>query len=133
MEALKPAKVAGIILDKDAKTATAIVKDDSLSLAIGRKGVNARLAVALTGYKIDIKIESDALAEGIEYQTFDELNSLEMEAKAKKIAEAQREALVYQQTTETALPGLPEGYVAPQARNYEEETNDFDATLEEVA
>ena len=56
-----------------------------------------------------------------------------MEAKAKKIAEAQREALVYQQTTETALPGLPEGYVAPQARNYEEETNDFDATLEEVA
>ena len=133
MEALKPARVVGIKVDEENKSALVVVKDDSLSLAIGRKGVNARLAVALTGYKIDIKIESDALAEGIEYQTFDELNSLEMEAKAKKIAEAQREALVYQQTTETALPGLPEGYVAPQARNYEEETNDFDATLEEVA
>ncbi len=133
MEALKPARVVGIKVDEENKSALVVVKDDSLSLAIGRKGVNARLAVALTGYKIDIKIESDALIEGIEYQTFDELNSLEMEAKAKKIAEAQREALVYQQTTETALPGLPEGYVAPQARNYEEETNDFDATLEEVA
>ncbi len=133
MEALKPARVVGIKVDEENKSALVVVKDDSLSLAIGRKGVNARLAVALTGYKIDIKIESDALIEGIEYQTFDELNSLEMEAKAKKIAEAQREALVYQQATETALPGLPEGYVAPQARNYEEETNDFDATLEEVA
>ncbi len=133
MEALKPAHVVGIALDEEKKAATVVVKDDSLSLAIGRKGVNARLAVKLTGYNIDIKIESQALEEGLVFKTFEELNSLDLEERAKKIMEAQREALVYQNKQETSLPGLPEGYVAPQARNYEEETNDFDAALEEVA
>jgi N utilization substance protein A len=132
MEALKPAKVAGISVDEENKSAIVIVEDDSLSLAIGRKGVNARLANKLTGYNIDIKIKSEALEEGLEYQTFDELNALEMEEKARKIAEAQREALVYQ-NKEESLPGVPEGYVAPQARNYEEEQNDFDAALMEQA
>ena len=133
MESLKPAHVVGVKVDEENKSATVVVKDDSLSLAIGRKGVNARLAVKLTGYNIDIKIESEALEEGLEYQTFEELSALEMEEKARKIAEAQREALVYQNKTDTVLPGLPEGYVAPQARNYENEANDFDAALEEVA
>ena len=133
MEALKPAHVVGVKVDEENKSAVVVVKDDSLSLAIGRKGVNARLAVKLTGYNIDIKIESEALEEGLEYQTFEELSALEMEEKARKIAEAQREALVYQNKTDAVLPGLPEGYVAPQARNYENEVNDFDAALEEVA
>lgn len=133
MEALKPAHVVGIALDEEKKAATVVVKDDSLSLAIGRKGVNARLAVKLTGYNIDIKIESQALEEGLVFKTFEELNSLDLEERARKIMEAQREALVYQNKQETSLPGLPEGYVAPQARNYEEESNDFDAALEEVA
>ena len=133
MEALKPAHVVGIALDEEKKAATVVVKDDSLSLAIGKKGVNARLAVKLTGYNIDIKIESQALEEGLVFKTFEELNSLDLEERAKKIMEAQREALVYQNKQETSLPGLPEGYVAPQARNYEEESNDFDAALEEVA
>ena len=133
MESLKPAQVVGIKVDEENKSALVVVKDDSLSLAIGRKGVNARLAVKLTGYKIDIKIESDATAEGLEYQTFEELNSLDMELHAQKVAEAQRQTLVYQNPEQTVLPGLPEGYVAPQARTYEEEHNDFDTALEEVA
>ncbi len=133
MEALKPAHVVGIALDEEKKSAIVVVKDDSLSLAIGRKGVNARLAVKLTGYNIDIKVESDALAEGLEFRTFEELNSLDIEERAKKIMEAQKAALVYKNQQETSLPGLPEGYVAPQARNYEEESNDFDAALQEVA
>ncbi|MBO6280081.1 MAG: transcription termination factor NusA, partial [Bacilli bacterium] len=133
MEALKPAHVVGIKVDEEKKSALVVVKDDSLSLAIGRKGVNARLAVKLTGYNIDIKVESEALEEGLEYQSFEELSSLEMEEKARKIAEAQKEALVYQEKENIVLPGLPEGYVAPQARSYEEETNDFDTALEEVA
>ena len=132
MEALKPAQVAGIKLDEENKSALVVVKDDSLSLAIGRKGVNARLAVKLTGYKIDIKVESDAQAEGIEYQTFEELSALEAAEKARRVAEAQKESLVYPEGKEIVLPGVPEGYVAPQARNYEEEANDFDAALEEV-
>ena len=133
MESLKPAQVVGIKVDEENKSALVVVKDDSLSLAIGRKGVNARLAVKLTGYKIDIKIESDATAEGLEYQTFEELNSLDMELHAQKVAEAQRQTLVYQNPEQAVLPGLPEGYVAPQARTYEEEHNDFDTALEEVA
>ena len=133
MESLKPAQVVGIKVDEENKSALVVVKDDSLSLAIGRKGVNARLAVKLTGYKIDIKIESDATAEGLEYQTFEELNALDMELHAQKVAEAQRQTLVYQNSEQTVLPGLPEGYVAPQARTYEEEHNDFDTALEEVA
>ncbi len=133
MEALKPAHVIGVKVNEEEKSALVVVKDDSLSLAIGRKGVNARLAVNLTGYKIDIKIESEALEEGLEYQSFDELSALDMDERNRKIAEAQKEALVYQNKEATVLPGLPEGYVAPQARNYEEESNDFDAALEEVA
>lgn len=133
MEALKPAHVVGIKVDEENKSALVVVKDDSLSLAIGRKGVNARLAVKLTGYNIDIKIESEALEQGLEYQSFEELSAAEMEERAKRVMEAQRAALVYQNKDEGVLPGLPEGYVAPQARNYEEESNDFDTALEEVA
>ena len=108
-----------------------IVKDDSLSLAIGRKGVNARLAVKLTGYNIDIKVESEALEMGLEYTSFEEISALELEQKQERIAQAAKEKLVYQNAT--SLPGVPEGYVAPQERTYEEESNDFDSTLEEVA
>ena len=133
MESLKPAVVVGIKVDEENKSALVVVKDDSLSLAIGRKGVNARLAVKLTGYKIDIKIESDANAEGLEYQSFEELSALDMELHAQKVMEAQRQTLVYQNPESVVLPGLPEGYVAPQARAYEEEHNDFDVALEEVA
>ncbi len=133
MESLKPAQVVGVKVDSEKKSALVVVKDDSLSLAIGRKGVNARLAVKLTGYHIDIKVESDAEAEGLEYQTFEELSALDMQEHALKVAEAQKQSLVYQSDYSGALPGLPEGYVAPQERTYEAESNDFDETLEEVA
>ena len=133
MESLKPAQVVGVKVDSEKKAALVVVKDDSLSLAIGRKGVNARLAVKLTGYHIDIKVESDAEAEGLEYQTFEELSALDMQEHALKVAEAQKQSLVYQGEYSGALPGLPEGYVAPQERTYEAESNDFDEALEEVA
>ena len=131
MESLKPARVVGAKVDEENKTALVVVKDDSLSLAIGRKGVNARLAVKLTGYNIDIKTESEALESGLEFTSIEEVNAIELENRANKVAQAQRESLVY--PSDIALPGLPEGYVAPQARKYEEESNDFDSALEEVA
>ena len=132
MEALKPAKVVGIKVDEENKAALVVVNDESLSLAIGRKGVNARLAAKLTGYSIDIKVESEAQEAGLEYVGFEEINALELQERAERVAEAQRAALVYQ-TSVNSLPGVPEGYVAPQQRQYEDETNDFDSTLEEVA
>lgn len=62
--ALSPAKVIGVMADADEKTAKVIVPDYQLSLAIGLKGQNARLAARLTGYKIDIKDESTARKDG---------------------------------------------------------------------
>ena len=56
--ALSPAKVISVIADNDEKTAKVVVPDYQLSLAIGKEGQNARLAARLTGFKIDIKSES---------------------------------------------------------------------------
>ena len=60
--ALSPARVVKVVQTGD-NSAMAIVPDDKLSLAIGRSGQNARLAVRLTNWKIDVKSESAALAE----------------------------------------------------------------------
>ncbi|AHY46698.1 NusA: transcription termination factor NusA [Rubrobacter radiotolerans] len=60
-KALSPARVREVYLDEDDQQAEVIVPDDQLSLAIGREGQNARLAVKLTDWKIDIKPESQAL------------------------------------------------------------------------
>ncbi len=67
-KALSPARVREVYLDEDEKMAEVIVPDDQLSLAIGREGQNARLAVKLTDWKIDIKPESQA----IEYEDEEE-------------------------------------------------------------
>ena len=69
--ALSPSKVIDVLADPENKEATVIVPDSQLSLAIGKEGQNARLAAKLTEYKIDIKSESQAKEEGIQY-VFDE-------------------------------------------------------------
>lgn len=132
LEALKPARTLGIIVDEENKTATAIVKDDSLSLAIGRKGVNARLAVKLTGFNIDIKTESEASELGLEYVSLEELVAQEAEVKARLAYEKARAAMEASTAKTEVLPGLPEGYVAPQERKYEDEniSSDLDEALE---
>ena len=58
--ALSPAVVVSVVADDEAKTASVVVPDYQLSLAIGKEGQNARLAARLTGFKIDIKSESQA-------------------------------------------------------------------------
>ena len=63
--ALSPAKVDRVLIDEDAHTATVIVPDDQLSLAIGKEGQNARLAAKLTGWRIDIKSSSMAAEQGL--------------------------------------------------------------------
>ena len=64
-EALSPADVLSVQMKEDGKSCTVVVPDDQLSLAIGKEGQNARLAAKLTGWKIDIKSQSqmEALAE----------------------------------------------------------------------
>ncbi len=63
--ALSPAKVVSVVADDEEKTAKVVVPDYQLSLAIGKEGQNARLAARLTGYKIDIKSESQAREAGM--------------------------------------------------------------------
>src|SRR6201995_2672526 len=58
-KALSPARVREVLVDDDGKQATVIVPDDQLSLAIGREGQNARLAARLTGWRIDIRSETE--------------------------------------------------------------------------
>jgi N utilization substance protein A len=58
-KALSPARVREVLVDDEARQATVIVPDDQLSLAIGREGQNARLAARLTGWRIDIKSETE--------------------------------------------------------------------------
>jgi N utilization substance protein A len=58
-KALSPARVREVYLDDEAKEATVVVPDDQLALAIGKEGMNARLAARLTGWKIDIQSDSE--------------------------------------------------------------------------
>jgi len=63
--ALSPSKVLDVQVNEEEKSTTVVVPDYQLSLAIGKRGQNARLAAKLTGWKIDIKSETDARALGI--------------------------------------------------------------------
>ena len=100
--ALSPAKVIAVLADPEDKTAKVVVPDYQLSLAIGKEGQNARLAARLTGFKIDIKSETQAREiegwldvdeEYEEYEDFEdykEAQALE-EAEAGETAEAEEE------------------------------------------
>lgn len=79
-KALSPARVSDMLLEEDldtGRTATVVVPDDQLSLAIGREGQNARLAAKLTGWRIDIKSVSEAAAEA--FKVMDEPPLLELQ------------------------------------------------------
>ena len=75
-KALSPARVREVLVDDEDQQATVIVPDDQLSLAIGRDGQNARLAARLTGWKVDIKSETDFSKEDedIEYAGDEEMD-----------------------------------------------------------
>ncbi|MBC7231850.1 MAG: transcription termination/antitermination protein NusA [Chloroflexi bacterium] len=126
--ALSPAKVEHVWLDRETKTATVVVPDNQLSLAIGKEGQNARLAAKLTNWRIDIKSLSEA-AEEIERRAREaaEAAARERELAAKReaalalLAEAERSLAQEEQeiaemvgTAEEALPSA-EPAVAQEA------------------
>ena len=88
--ALSPSNVVSVDVDEEEKSARVVVPDYQLSLAIGKEGQNARLAAKLTGYKIDIKSESQAaeLAEeldfGDDFGDFDEAEDFDLEAPVEE-------------------------------------------------
>src|ERR671935_527523 len=74
-KALSPARVREVLVDDEAKQATVIVPDDQLSLAIGKDGLNARLAARLTGWRVDIRSETEFAEEEAE-MTYEEEEAL---------------------------------------------------------
>src|SRR3954467_12692716 len=74
-KALSPARVREVLVDDDAKQATVIVPDDQLSLAIGKDGLNARLAARLPGWRVDIRSETEFAEEETE-MTFEDEEAL---------------------------------------------------------
>ena len=112
VESLKPAQVTGIIFDESNKKATMIIADENLGPAIGRRGVNPRLASKLTGYTIDIKDLTSTTAEGLSFTTVDSLRTQEDLRK-------QREA----------LPNPTQGQTQANASN---RVHDDSFTMEDV-
>ena len=96
--ALAPAQVLAVLPTDDKRSLLVVVEDNQLSLAIGKKGKNARLAVKLTGMKIDIKTKSDVEEMGIDWKA----KMLEFAAEQKRLADeraaaefmAKQEALI---------------------------------------
>jgi N utilization substance protein A len=102
--ALSPAKIVAVFADPDEKTAKVVVPDYQLSLAIGREGQNARLAARLTGYKIDIKSETQAKdAPGFRYEDYlmdDDDEEYEDEYDEEAYDEEEGEADSYEEAPE---------------------------------
>lgn len=107
-KALSPARVSGVFLHDaldQMRTATVIVPEDQLSLAIGREGQNARLAAKLTGWRIDIKSVTETAFEdfdGLEHEPLSEVKYLhpELIEEVRRILEKKR----------TSRPVMPEEY-----------------------
>jgi len=97
-KAISPAKVSGVYLNESEKTATVVVQEDQLSLAIGRDGQNARLAAKLTGWRIDIKSLIEAASDAIV--------KVQTDPSLAKIAEAERNNIP---TVEAVLGKKTEG------------------------
>ena len=106
--ALSPAKVISVMADPDEKTALVIVPDYQLSLAIGKEGQNARLAARLTGFKIDIKSETQAREAG-DFDYYQDEDGYEDEA------EDEEDILIDEETEESE-----EAVVSEEEENEEE-------------
>ncbi len=109
MEALKPATVIGVVLDEDKHSAIAVIANGQSALAIGKRGVNARLAVKLTGWEITVKEQDEAMAAGLRYATAEDLrrdDEIKRYEEDIKRREAERQAII------DAIPATPKESVS---------------------
>jgi N utilization substance protein A len=116
---LSPAVISRVITDPDEHSMEVVVPDDQLSLAIGKKGQNVRLAAKLTGWKIDIRTETDSLGETAETLSPEELLKKEVEAAdAREALERLAEKLEKEGAGEGESPE-PEAEAEPEAETPE--------------
>jgi len=121
MEALKPADVVGVILNEEKNTAIAVVNNNESSKAIGKKGINARLAVKLTKWNIEIKELDEAIGAGLKYMTADDLRRQDelrrYEAEIEKKEKARLAAMALEETKRAevtvVVPVVEETVVKP--------------------
>ena len=112
--ALAPAQVLGVIPSADKKSLLVIVEDNQLSLAIGKKGKNARLAVKLTGKKIDSKTRTDVEESGIDWKmamiefAAEQKRQAREKAAAKMMEEMAAKAEEAEETVEEAFEAVEE-------------------------
>ncbi len=114
-KAISPARVSGVYLNHglgDNKTATVVVPEDQLSLAIGREGQNARLAAKLTGWRIDIMSVTEAAGHALvklrDDETLAEMAAAEADnmARVEELLEKRKKVGRFRWTTLFCLPGL---------------------------
>ena len=101
--ALSPAKVIAVMADPDDKTALVVVPDYLLSLAIGKEGQNARLAARLTGFKIDIKSETQARESG-DFYDYDEDDEYYDDDEYEESEEGESESAVSEEEAPAEQP-----------------------------
>lgn len=123
--ALSPAKIVAVFADPEEKTAKVVVPDYQLSLAIGKAGQNARLAAKLTGYKIDIKSETQAKdAPGFRYEDYlddDEYGDDEYEEDVYEDGEYAEDAYGEEEYEESVEEEVWEESDPEEAEEYSEE------------
>ncbi|HEY3249178.1 MAG TPA: transcription termination factor NusA [bacterium] len=133
--ALSPAKVSRVEIDEDTKTALVIVPDNQLSLAIGKEGQNARLAAKLTGWRIDIKSETqikEIEAKKLFVDLPEETGEGADEA-AGMPAEAAAVAEVADEVADTAAHVADEGAPAGTVEAIEEDAKEVARVADEIA
>ncbi len=120
---LSPAQILAVLPSSEKRGLLVVVEDNQLSLAIGKKGKNARLAVRLTGLRIDIKSKAEVEEQGIDWKRLAQEHALELETKllekrAQKLAEEQAKLAALAkpaETTETIVETpVKETEVAPE-------------------
>ncbi|MEZ4769085.1 MAG: transcription termination factor NusA [Caldilineales bacterium] len=135
--ALSPAKVTDVVLDDtiENRTAIVVVPDRQLSLAIGKEGQNARLSARLTGWRIDIKSEAEAEAEGLQEFAMELAKKRARLAMARARAESEDILLVAEQLLGDGeeQEGFEDEYADEYADEYESETAEEFVEFDEYA
>jgi len=106
--ALSPAKVSRVFVDEDNHAMEVVVPDDQLSLAIGKNGQNVRLAVKLTGWKIDVKSESvDAEKENPDYKVLMKISGMEEDTAQRLFNEGLKSVAMIASADPGILSSIP--------------------------
>jgi len=130
-KALSPARVREVYIDDETREATVVVPDDQLALAIGKEGLNARLAARLTGWKVDIKSDTEFAQEEAEAAFAGEDDTTEFSGRCaallsngKRCPNAALPGSMYCGVpAHQALTGTPPPAMAPRPDDDVDETN----------